>query len=261
MEKKEFIRHLIFIVIFLVLVVSVIMLWLGYYTNHGQKIELPNYIDSYLNEAERDAKKRTFKIIISDSVHLVGQRGGIITDQNPKGGSMVKERRKIYVTVTKHNPDRIKFSDLPALYGSDYEQKRKELSYVQINSNIKGFAYDPGQPNHILEVWYDGEIIASRNIERRDVEIEKGGTLEFVLSEQSGGTTTIPDLYCMSVAEARFLLDRSKLRLGNIQYSGSENPENTFIVSQDPPYDPVAIIERGSEIHITTQDNRPATCQ
>ncbi|HMQ06429.1 MAG TPA: PASTA domain-containing protein [Saprospiraceae bacterium] len=261
MEKKEFIKQLIFIALFIIVVISIIVLWLGYYTNHGQKLTLPEYIDMYVKDAERDAKKRSFRLVIDDSVHIVGQRGGIITAQNPKGGSLVKEKRKIYVTVTKYHPDRIRFNELPALYGSDYEQKRKELSYLQINSNIKGFAYDPGQPNHILEVWYEGEIIASKNIERRDVEIEKGGTLEFVLSEQSGGTTTIPDLFCMTVAEARFLLDRSKLRMGDINYAGNGNPEYSFIVNQDPPYDPVAIIERGSAIHVTTREEKPPTCR
>jgi beta-lactam-binding protein with PASTA domain len=236
------------------------MLWLRFYTNHGQKLELPDYEDTFIVDAIKDADKRSFQIIVNDSVHMVGRRGGMIINQNPKKGALVKENRKIYVTITKFNPDKITLADLPVLYGSDFDQKRKELSYQEINSVIDGFKYDPGEPNHILEVRYNDEVIVGANIERKDVEIEKGGTLHFILSEQSGGTTKIPDLRCMTVAQARFYLEGLKLRLGNITPQGVENMDDAYIVNQLPAYDPVAIIDMGSPIDIMVSENIPEDC-
>ena len=241
------------------MVITLTMLWLRFYTNHGQKLELPDYENTFIEEAIKDAKNKSFQIIVNDSIHIVGRAGGMIINQNPVKGSLVKENRKIYVTITKFNPDKLKLSDLPVLYGSDFEQKRKELSYQEINTVIDGFKYDPGEPNHILEVSYNGEVIVSRNIDRSDVEIEKGGTLHFILSEQSGGTTKIPDLRCMTVAQARFYLEGVKLKLGNISPT-IENLDQAFIIGQEPAYDPVSINDMGSPINIVVSENIPADC-
>ena len=236
------------------------VLWLRYYTNHGQKLELPDYVDTFVEDAEKDAEKKSFEIIVNDSVHIVGRQGGMIINQNPQSGSLVKENRKIYVTVTKYNPDKLTLKDLPVLYGADFEQKRKELRYQEINTVIDGYKYDPGEPNHILEVRYNDEIIVSNNIDRPDVEIEKGGTLHFILSEQSGGTTKIPDLVCMTVAEAKFYLAAAKLKLGNVQGIEGENIDEAYIVQQTPLYDPVAIIDMGSQIDVIVSENIPSGC-
>jgi beta-lactam-binding protein with PASTA domain len=254
---KQFLLQLLYIGLFILGVLGLVILWLRFYTNHGQQLELPSYENSYLSEAQRDASDRSFNIIVNDSIHIVGKDGGIITTQNPKPGSKVKENRKIYVTITKFQPDTWQFDDLPALYGNDFEQKRRELSYMEINSNIKGYEYDPGEPNHILEVWYKGEIISSKNIERKDVDIEKGGTLEFVLSEQSGGLTAIPDLRCRQLSELTFYLPSAKLALGEV--SGGSNGD-FYVVSQDPAYTPSGLIERGSKINVVVQEQKPENC-
>ncbi len=246
--------------IFVLVVISLTVLWLRFYTNHGQKLQLPDYVDTHVVEAQEDAKDKSFQILVNDSVHIVGRRGGMIINQNPIAGSLVKENRKIYVTITKFNPDKLTLNDLPVLYGADFEQKRKELRYQELNAVIDGYRYDPGEPNHILEVKYNGDILVSKNVDRKDVEIEKGGTLHFILSEQSGGTTKIPDLRCMTVERARWLLETSKLKLGNIQASDIENIEQAFIISQSPVYDPVAIIDMGSPIDIVVSENIPKGC-
>ena len=246
--------------IVVIVILGLTVLWLRFYTNHGQKLELPDYVDTYILDAQKDAEKKSFEIIVNDSVHIVGMRGGMIRNQNPTAGSLVKENRKIYVTITKFTPDKLTLNDLPVLYGADFEQKRKELRYQELNAIIDGYRYDPGEPNHILEVKYNDEVIVSKNVDRKDVEIEKGGTLHFILSEQSGGTTKIPDLRCMTVAEARFYLNASKLKLGKIQASDIEDIEQSYIITQSPAYDPVAIIDMGSPIDVTVSENIPTGC-
>ena len=74
---------------------------------------------------------------MNDSVHIVGRQGGMIINQNPKSGSLVKENRKIYVTVTKYNPDKLTLKDLPVLYGADFEQKRKEQVLYWMHERIR----------------------------------------------------------------------------------------------------------------------------
>ena len=74
-------------------------------------MELPDYENTLIDDANKDANKRSFEIIVNDSVHIVGRRGGMIINQNPVKGSLVKENRKIYVTITKFNPDKLTLDD------------------------------------------------------------------------------------------------------------------------------------------------------
>jgi len=62
----------------LALVIIGTLFWLKSYTNHGQKIELPDYIGINFATAKEDAEDKTFKLVVKDSIHKVGVKGGEI---------------------------------------------------------------------------------------------------------------------------------------------------------------------------------------
>lgn len=260
--SKAFLKQLAYIIAFLVFVLFVVLTWLRFYTNHGQKLELPDYINQNFEEAQKDAKSKTFEIIVTDSIHKVGMEGGLIIDQNPDPGSMVKEKRKIYVNVTKFSPDKIKVEDLPILYGNDFDQKRTQLKYLDIGSKIKSERYDPGEPNHILEVWYNDKLIIDSKRIITTVEIAKGGTLEFVISKREGGKGIIPDLICQEYSAAETMALLSKFQIGQIREEGEITDRNTaFVIRQSPIADGEAKLDFNSEISVTITQNRPIDCQ
>jgi beta-lactam-binding protein with PASTA domain len=239
----------------------IVIMWLRVYTNHGQKLEMPNYVDQHIDEASEDAKDKSFSILVTDSIHIIGREGGIIIDQNPPSGSFVKENRKIYVRTTKFRPDIISSGDLPVLYGNNINQKRRELNQRGINVKIKDYAYDPGAADHILEVWYNGEILFDKNVSRKDVNIEKGGTIEVVLSKDSGGQVPIPDFACRTLAGARFLLEEYRLKLGIVEYGNDvENVEEAYIKSQSPAYDPTLKMNMGDKVDLVLTAEKPDGC-
>ena len=237
-------------------------MWLRSYTNHGQKLELPDYINQHIDDAKEDAEDKTFTIIVTDSIHRVGKPGGLIINQNPTPGSMVKEKRKIYVNVTKYSPDQIKVSDLPVLYGAEFDQKRTELKYLDITSSIKSEKFDRGEPNHILEVYYNDRLIIDNNVVKSNVTIDKGGMLEFVISKREGGRDLVPNLICQEyiAAEAKCLL--SKFQIGEVEELGEITDRNTaFVVSQSPSYDGSRMIPHNSAISVTITQDRPEDCR
>jgi len=260
-KKNYLLKHLLMMFLFVVIVLFTVLLWLRIYTNHGQKIEMPDFSELELKDAKKIANKSSFSLVVNDSIHNVGMKGGIVLSQNPEPGSMVKEGRTVYVTVTKYNADKIKISELPVLYGVDYEQKKTELSYRNIGCKIKGRKYDPGEPNYILEVWYDGDLIISRDVLKSDVQINKGDVLEFVISESGGGTFLIPSLTCNTLGAAEFLVESSRLTIGDVREIGTVTDRNTaYIVSQDPPYDGESKIGEGSSINLTISQEKPKNC-
>lgn len=239
----------------------IINLSLRFYTRHGQKIELTDLAGKHIDEAKQLVEDYGFDIIVSDSVFVVGKTGGIILNQNPKPGSFVKKNRKIYVTITKRSADKISVASLPTLYGNAFDQKKKELKYREINAEILSYSYDAGEPNHILEVWYKGQKIIDGITKRNELDINKGDTLFFVLSERDGGETPVPDLRCLTLEEAHFILESSKLEMGDIiKKDGGSSGETMYVISQDPRYDGVSNIERGSKISITLSSQKPVDC-
>lgn len=261
MNEYPLIKHLLLIAMFLLLMLFLTLSWLGIYTNHGQKLEMPDFSQMDVYDAKKLAAKKSFNLIVDDSIFLVGVKGGLIQNQKPKPGSEVKEGRKVYVTSTKYNPDKIYVKDLPTLYGSDFSQKKTELSYRGIKCNIKDRRYDAGEPNHILEVYYKGKLIIDGNVVKENVQIDIGETLEFVVSDRSGGSVTIPNLRCNTLLEARFYLESAELDLGNvIKTEVIEDEGKVFVVSQDPPYDGISKITMGSPISVTVSTTKPANC-
>ncbi len=226
-------------VLFLIGCLVALMLGLRWYTHHGQALELPNYRDVSVERAIVDARKKSFQIVVTDSVFMVGKEGGIVLEQNPRPGSMVKSRRKVYITVSKHTADQIPLRRLPTLYGMNYERKQRELKQgFEINTRIVGRAYDPGAPDHILEVLYKGETIVSSSVRKDDVLIDRGSTLEVVLSKSTGAAISMPDLVCKSYTEALFMLRALNLVLGDeVADADVSQLSNSYVRSQDPPVD------------------------
>jgi len=244
------------------LLIFIVLFWLKGYTNHGQQLELPDYVGVNYEKAKEDAEDRTFDLIINDSIHIVGKPGGEILDQNPVAYSKVKENRKIYVTTAKYNADMLSLENLPALYGKQYEGKKRELSYLDINADVKGYVYDPGEPDHILEVWHEGRKIISSSGNAKNVNIEKGGSLQFVLSKRGGGQMEIPDLKCKQVSVAEFILTQSSLTVGTVNQNGEiTDLEKAYIISQYPSYAVGKTISMGEAIDITISQTRPGYCR
>ena len=114
---------------------------------------------------------------------------------------------------------------------------------------------------HILEVYYNGDLIINKDIIKNQVEIDKGGTLEFVLSENEGGSSLVPDLRCRTVAEVNSILPYSKLNLGQISKEGEvKDIASAYVVMQQPIADGDTKLPFGSSISITVSQSKPINC-
>lgn len=246
---------------FIVVILLVVLLWLRAYTHHGQKLELPDYRNVQIEEAGDDAKKRSFEIIVNDSLFKVGTPGGIILSQNPPAGSLVKENRKVYVDISRYDPTTNRFADLPVMYGREYESVKRSLTHLEINCAVKSYAYDAGEPDHILQVWYEGVQIDGKAGRKSDINIKTGGTLEFVLSKKDGGMVQIPDLVCEMLSNAKWKLQYSRLKLGRIEQKGTiSNLDSAYIIRQMPAYNDSLTLAMGEAISVIVQQERPEYC-
>lgn len=255
-KSKYFWLHIGLILVAICVLIAIVFSLLGMYTHHGEKISIPKLLGLTVDRGNKLCDDAGFELIVSDSVFVVGQRGGAIIAQNPEPASFAKKGRKVYVTITKFSADMVSIATLPALYGKSYELKKKVLlDGFEIQSSIAGYLFDKGDPGQILKVILGTDTIIDQNGVAENINIPRGGKLRFILSSKEGGKVEVPDLVCKTYDEAIFLA------ASNYQLVIRSGEGGEYIISQEPAYVPGSVMERGDSISIVLSDTRPPQCQ
>lgn len=118
------------------------LIWLDVWTAHGEEVATPSVKGMPYDLAVATLESQGFSCELLDSVYDTTRPPGTVTDQNPKEGSMVKEGREIYLTVTAFNPRMV---PLPAVTDVSERQARamlagagiKNVSVVTVPSDYK----------------------------------------------------------------------------------------------------------------------------
>ena len=234
--------------------------WMRCYTNHGESLQVHNYIGIPLEDAIKKANSRTFSIIVNDSIFVVGKPPLEVLEQDPKPLSRVKEERKIYLTVSKASPDMVNLPDI-SNGNEDFDQYRRKLRSHSINAKIIDRKFSNKlEPNTIIEVLYNGEKITK---ELQDgYEVPMGCTLEFVVTERGGGTVPIPNLVCKDYDAASFLIGNFSLNIGSIITDATVTDQNSAYVWKQLPRHRAGVNMRiGEQIDLYLTQNRPENCQ
>jgi len=260
-RTKDFKYTLTAVILFLGIFFLSVFLWMRIYTHHGQELDLPDYTGFQYEDAVKDATRKKFRMSISDSLHILGKPGGQILKQNPAPHSLVKQKRMIYVTITKRSPDKILSGRLPEMYGKNYLRKKRELDeHFEIRSKVIEKRYDPAEEGQILEVRYKGKTIMDNKGRNNEIQIEKGDELEFIISEKSGGLVDIPNLVCKTYDEAQFLLENLGLIVGEVKTEGTVSElSSAYIIAQDPVANG-GTIKMESAIQLTVTQEKPGKC-
>ncbi len=124
----------------LLLSIFILQWWLGYTTNHNQKIQVPDLKKKRLAEVKKQLGELnlTFVVIDSGSYNSDFPKKSVIS-QNPVAGDFVKEKRKIYLTL---NPSKYKDIAIPDLNG---KTKRQAITHLLSIGFLAGdnFTYIP----------------------------------------------------------------------------------------------------------------------
>ena len=231
--------------------------WMKCYTNHGESVEVPNFVGMSYKEAVRAAKSNDFNIAITDSVYIEGKLPGEVIAQSPKNKSLVKEGRTIYLTIVKNSADMV---TLPPLAGSDdFDMYARQCARLNIKTRISGRVQDARlEPNTIVAVIYRADTVT--HLLRSGYKIEMGATLDFVVSEAATNDVTTPDVLCLTYDEARFLLSSSGLSIGQVFKDGTVSDPASAIVWKQMPLSG-NLLTTGQPIDIYLTQDTPQGCQ
>lgn len=254
-----FLRNLGAMVVAVILYYLFISGGLNWYTNHGEYMAVENFVGMDMQTAKRLARDRKLRLEIMDSTFVLGRQPNVVIEQTPRSGSSVKERRTIYLVVTRSTPPKV---TLPELVGNyDYFQYTRKLELLEVDYKIREKVFDRKQEeNTILYCYYGDQKITERDIQN-GVKVPKGSTLEFVITQRNTGRVNIPNLVCKRYDEARFQIDGNNLAVGQVFTSlGRAAWNKAFVIRQEPAYVPNREIPMGTQINIYLSADRPANC-
>ena len=263
LETRLFVTSLFFLKNFssivgaILLVIGLIFLWLKCYTNHGQSVQVQDYTNMTVKEAKAKARNRSFRVEVIDSIWKDGVEPNIVLEQTPEPFSRVKEKRTIYLTVTKNTAEEVL---LPTLVGNyDYFQYQRKLANKGVYTTIKERIFDNKQAeNTILYFFHKGDKVTESDL-KSGVRIPKGSTLEFVITERGGEMVEIPDFTCKQLSAAEFLIATLDLNIGNIKADVTVTDQSAAYVYNQKP-DPGQTIRVGEQVDLYITQDLPLGC-
>lgn len=102
--KHPIISHLMLIFLAGVVLVIIGLIFLDFWTRHGETSTVPEIKDMPYQQAAEILDRNDLEIEISDLIYDRGLAPGTVVESWPKAGSVVKRGRQVFVTVTAFSP-------------------------------------------------------------------------------------------------------------------------------------------------------------
>ena len=147
--------NVLILLLIAVLLVGGTFWWLGRYTRHGESTEVPDVINLFYIDADILLAKHEMYATVVDSVYIDDRPRGVVLDQVPRAGSLVKRGRTIYLTVNAFMPRRI---PIPKLNDLSYRQAQEVLKSLGFTKPYIVYE-DSEYKDLVLRVLADGETI------------------------------------------------------------------------------------------------------
>jgi beta-lactam-binding protein with PASTA domain len=243
--SKIFIKNLALSMSLGVGLILILLIWLNFYTRHGQARPVPDFHGLTLEETAKLAKKNKLRYQVVDSVFINTVPHGCVVEQNPKPGFKVKKTRRIALTINAFNPE---MTGVPNLIG---------LSKKQALAQIQSAGLEIGKLNYKSDISIDFVLDQLHNGEKiiQGDSIQKGSVIDLVLGKGlSNQRTLVPNLIGLNLESARNTILSASFNLGTFLYDSSiRNATDTLdalVFKQNPEYKEDASYQLGSIIYL-----------
>lgn len=184
---KAFLRQLLYAVLVLIVLSFLMLWWLRITTNHNQRIEVPNLAKLSLDKVEDVLDELDLRYEILDSANFNPDYPKFsVIEQIPKAGKLVKEDRKIYLTL---NPSDYRKISVPDVLGKTGRQAAPTL--LAMGFQVGQISTRPHISDQVLEMRYKGEkLLPGTEIPKTAIIdlIVGDGTQNRVQNEESNDT-------------------------------------------------------------------------
>jgi eukaryotic-like serine/threonine-protein kinase len=207
----------IFGVSFVLIADAYIMPW---YTNYNQGVTVPDVTKMSLEDAERMLASYGLRYVVDERRPHEAFPPDYIIDQVPSGTSIVKPNRKVYLTVsTTDRP----VATVPEVVNLSLNNARIQLQNHGLRLGNVTFESSRFR-NAVLRQSIPG-----------GVSVDRGAIVDLVVSDGLGQRRVkIPDIVGLRLTEGQRLLRDAGLRVGSIQFRGTNQIDPNHILSFSP---------------------------
>lgn len=257
MDSKSFsgnsiVRNVLGAVAFVLGIVALSSIALRIITQHGREIAVPDFTAMSVEEAGQIAAESGITVLVSDSVYVNRMARGVVFYQNPKPGSMVKQGRKISLTINAFNTKKV---SMPLLVGYSMRQAKAEIMSKGLKVGKLIYVSDMAT-NNVLEQHLNGRPVEPGS------KIDAGSTIDLVLGlSQEDCHTFVPDLVGARYMRAvEGILDNS-LNVGRLRFDETvktyKDTLDAFVYSQNPDAESgLLILGEKIDIYLTLDKSR-----
>lgn len=142
--SKTFLTQIIIAVVVSVALVLLALQWLKITTNHGEFVTVPDLSKKTLNEVKEILENADLRFEVLDSANFnPGYPRYSVIEQEPIGGSTVKQNRKIYLTI---NPSGYREVSVPNII---------QVTRRNAESMLRAVGLEVGRVEYIDEIGKD----------------------------------------------------------------------------------------------------------
>jgi eukaryotic-like serine/threonine-protein kinase len=210
---KKIIILVVAIIILFFMFNSVIMPW---YVKHASLVKVPNVIGLQFNEARLVLEKSGLDVKQGDVRFDEAKPIGLVMDQNPPVDQMVKNGRRIYLTVCGGE----QLVEVPKLIGRTLRDAKFTLEQrnLQVGDIVKKFTNE-----------FSEDVVVSQVVQPGS-KVKKSTRIDLIISNgKQIGDIIIPDVVGKKLDEAKKMLEEKKLKVGKITYQASDMPSGQII--------------------------------
>jgi eukaryotic-like serine/threonine-protein kinase len=243
--SKLFLKNLGFAVIIVVGGVMILLIWMNFYTRHGQARPVPNFVGLTMEQTVRLARKSKLRFQVIDSIYTSTVPRGCIAEQNPKPGFKVKKWRNIVLTINAFRPEMVA---MPNLIDLPLRQAKALIESSGLEIGLLKY-----RPDLSIDVVIDQQHNGT-NIREGD-SLQKGSVVDLVLGKGlSNQHTPVPYLLGMQLESAKNKILVSSLNLGTYVYDNTivtdTDTIKAFVFKQIPEFKQDATLQLGSNIYL-----------
>lgn len=249
-SKHQWIQHIIFMIVIAVVLVLLVMLFIKLYTRQGKEYVMPQFAvtDSTKGKTVSEAQAANdldLEFVVLDSIYTPGVEPGVILNQDPRAGTMIKKGRKVYVSVATTIADKLIMPDLTGL------SVRQAVSEIY-NSGLKvgRLTFDDNYfKDNVKEQRCNGRVIYAGQ------KVVPGTVIDLVVGKGSeSGSVIVPFLIGKNAEQAHRDIYAVSLNVGREYFNGVKDKTTAVVYRQEPDYNGVNKYSYGTQVELWYKD-------
>ena len=192
------------------------------YVQFGDEVDLPDVIEMSINEAQTLLEEQGFQVVIRDSLFDDTHPVGTVIEQNPYPYAVVKEGRRVYLSVS--------IGEKPIIMPNLFGVSPREAELILVTHDLK-----LGSKNYVYSDRYHEGTVMGQSYPQGQ-QIKSGARIDIIISlGQLSVEAVVPDLVGKSLHEARERLRAVNLNIANIEWEERDNILPETVISQSLP--------------------------